>query len=153
MPKVAEGLTMSGTPREVFQVSGGGFIATGATDGEVQEVAEWVRYRIAFYGSTPSYWPVFEHHGLGDLGRKLNRMTKEGQWDRIAAEIPDDVLRLFAAIGRHDELASLVDARFGGSTDMIYASTSSDIQPVIPPGILQDIQRIETPFKGFRMKW
>ena len=153
MPKVAEGLTMSGTPREEFQVSGGGFIATGATDGEVQQVAEWVRYRIAFYGSTPSYWPVFEHHGLGDLGRKLNRMTKEGQWDRIAAEIPDDVLRLFAAIGRHDELASLVDARFGGSTDMIYASTSSDIQPVIPPGVLQDIQRIETPFKGFRMKW
>jgi probable F420-dependent oxidoreductase len=153
MPKVAEGLTMSGTPREEFQVSGGGFIATGATDGEVQQVAEWVRYRIAFYGSTPSYWPVFEHHGLGDLGRKLNRMTKEGQWDRIAAEIPDDVLRLFAAIGRHDELASLVDARFGGATDMIYASTSSDIQPVIPPGILQDIQRIVTPFKGFRMKW
>lgn len=153
MPKVAEGLMMSGTPREEFQVSGGGFIATGATDGEVQQVAEWVRYRIAFYGSTPSYWPVFEHHGLGDLGRKLNRMTKEGQWDRIAAEIPDDVLRLFAAIGRHDELVSLVDARFGGSTDMIYASTSSDIQPVIPPGVLQDIQRIETPFKGFRMKW
>ncbi|MDE0811152.1 MAG: TIGR03617 family F420-dependent LLM class oxidoreductase [Alphaproteobacteria bacterium] len=153
MPKVAEGLMMSGTPREEFQVSGGGFIATGATDGEVQQVAEWVRYRIAFYGSTPSYWPVFEHHGLGDLGRKLNRMTKEGQWDRIAAEISDDVLRLFAAIGRHDELVSLVDARFGGSTDMIYASTSSDIQPVIPPGVLQDIQRIETPFKGFRMKW
>jgi hypothetical protein len=119
----------------------------------VNEVAEWVRYRIAFYGSTPSYWPVFDHHGFGDLGRKLNRMTKEGKWDEIASEVSDDVLRLFAAIGRFDELAGLVDARFGGCTDMIYASTSSDIRPAIPPGVLQDIQRIETPFAGFKTGW
>jgi probable F420-dependent oxidoreductase len=153
MPRIAEGLAMSGTPRENFQVTGGGFIATGKTDEEVNEVAEWVRYRIAFYGSTPSYWPVFDHHGFGDLGRKLNRMTKEGKWDEIASEISDDVLRLFAAIGRFDELAGLVETRFGGCTDMIYASTSSDIRPAIPPGVLQDIQRIETPFKGFKTGW
>ena len=153
MPRIAEGLAMSGTPRENFQVTGGGFIATGATDEEVNEVAEWVRYRIAFYGSTPSYWPVFDHHGFGDLGRKLNRMTKEGKWDEIAGEVSDEVLHLFAAIGRFDELAGLVEARFGGCTDMIYASTSSDIRPAIPPGVLQDIQRIDTPFKGFKTGW
>ncbi len=153
MPRVAEGLKMSGTPRERFQVTGGGFIATGATDAAVHEVAEWVRYRIAFYGSTPSYWPVFEHHGLGDLGRKLNLMTKAGKWDEIAAEIPDDVLHLFAAIGRYDELAAVVEAWFGGCVDMVYASTSSDIRPAIPPDVLQDIRRIETPFRGFRTSW
>jgi hypothetical protein len=108
---------------------------------------------VAFYGSTPSYWPVFEHHGLGDLGRKLNAMTKQGQWEKIAAVIPDDVLRLFAAIGRYDELANLVADRFGGCIDMVYASISSDIQPKIPPEILQDIQRIATPFNGFKTNW
>ena len=153
MPRIEEGLAMSGTPRQEFQVTGGGFIATGATDAEVEQVAEWVRYRVAFYGSTPSYWPVFEHHGLGDLGRKLNAMTKQGQWEQIAGEIPDDVLRLFAAIGRYDELTDLVADRFGGCTDMVYASTSSDIQPKIPTEVLRDIQRIATPFTGFKTTW
>jgi probable F420-dependent oxidoreductase len=153
MPRIAEGLAMSGMPREAFQVTGGGFIATGETDEQVHEVAEWVRYRIAFYGSTPSYWPVFEHHGLGDLGRKLNAMTKAGKWDEIAAEISDDVLRLFAAVGRYDELPGVIEARFGGCVDMVYASTSSDIRPAIPPDVLRDIQRIDTQFTGFRTQW
>jgi len=140
-------------PREAFQVTGGGFIATGETDEQVHEVAEWVRYRIAFYGSTPSYSPVFEHHGLGDLGRKLNAMTKAGKWDEIAAEISDDVLRMFAAVGRYDELPGVIEARFGGCVDMVYASTSSDIRPAIPPDVLRDIQRIDTQFTGFRTQW
>jgi hypothetical protein len=152
-PRIEKGLAISGTPRQEFQITGGGFIATGATDEEVETVAEWVRYRVAFYGSTPSYWPVFEHHGLGDLGRKLNAMTKQGQWEKIAGVISDDVLRLFAAIGRYDELENLVADRFGGCIDMVYASTSSDIQPKIPPEVIQDIQRIVTPFNGFNTNW
>ena len=99
---------MSSTKRENFQVTGGGFVATGATDEEVNAALEWVRYRIAFYGSTPSYWPVFEHHGQGDLGRKLNKMTKDGLWDQMAKEIPDDLLYLFAAVGRYDELPDVL---------------------------------------------
>lgn len=153
MPRIEAGLALSGTARENFQITGGGFIATGATDEDVDKVAEWVRYRVAFYGSTPSYWPVFEHHGLGDLGRKLNAMTKAGQWDRIAAEIPDDLLRLFAAVGRFDELAGVVETRYGGCTDMVYASTSSDVRPDIPAEVLRDIQRIATPFAGFKTAW
>ncbi|MBT6441832.1 MAG: hypothetical protein HOK61_05350, partial [Alphaproteobacteria bacterium] len=117
------------------------------------EVVEWVRYRVAFYGSTPSYWPVLEHHGHGDLGRKLNRMTKDGQWDEIAAEISDDVLRLFAAIGRHDEIAGAVETRFGGLADAIYASTSSEMQPQVPADVLQDIHRVATRFTGFTKGW
>jgi hypothetical protein len=63
------------------------------------------------------------------------------------------VLRLFAAIGRYDELENLVADRFGGCIDMVYASTSSDIQPKIPPEVIQDIQRIVTPFNGFNTNW
>jgi probable F420-dependent oxidoreductase len=65
---IREGLEKSGKPRKHFEIAGGGFVATGATDEEVAKTVEWIRYRIAFYGSTPSYWPVFEHHDLGDLG-------------------------------------------------------------------------------------
>ena len=54
-------------------------------------------------------------------------MTKEGKWDQIAAEIPDDVLHDFAAIARYDQLQTAVEKRFGGAADAIYAGTSQDI--------------------------
>jgi probable F420-dependent oxidoreductase len=153
MKRVEEGMAKTGRTREQFEVTGGGFVATGENDEEVDKVAEWVRYRIAFYGSTPSYWPVFEHHGHGDLGRKLNKMTKDGKWDQIAAEIPDDLLHEFAAIARFDQLAGAVDKRFGGAADAIYASTSQDIRPSIPADVLQDIARVPTAFQGFSTDW
>ena len=154
MKRIAEGMARTaGRTRDGFEITGGGFLATGATDEEVDRAAEWVRYRIAFYGSTPGYWPVLELHGLGDLGRKLNRMTKEGAWDRIAAEVDDDTLRLFAAVGRHDEIAAAVETRFGGAADTIYASTSMDMRPDLPPGLIRDIQRLPTRFKGHARAW
>ena len=96
---------------------------------------------------------LFEHHGHGDLGRKLNKMTKEGKWDQIAAEIPDDVLHDFAAIARYDQLQTAVEKRFGGAADAIYASTSQDIRPAIPAEVLQDMARIPTAFQGFSKLW
>ncbi|MFK8050676.1 MAG: TIGR03617 family F420-dependent LLM class oxidoreductase [Halioglobus sp.] len=153
MPRIELGLAQSGKPREAFQIAGGGFLATGETDEEVADVLEWVRYRIAFYGSTPSYWPVLEHHDLGDLGRKLNSMTKAGQWDDLAAEVSDDVLSLFTAFGRYDQIAAAVEERFGGVIDMLYASLSADNLPAIPADVLQDIQKISSLFKRFGTDW
>ncbi len=153
MARIAEGMERTGRKRESFEVTGGGFIATGATDEEVARAVEWTRYRVAFYGSTPGYWPVLDLHGLGDLGRKLNRMTKEGAWDRIAAEIDDDTVRLFAAVGRHDELAGAVAQRFGGAADAIYASLSMDMRPALPSDLVQDIRRLPTAFEGYATSW
>ena len=153
MPRIAEGMARTGRKRGSFEVTGGGFIATGATDEEVAKAVEWVRYRVAFYGSTPGYWPVLDLHGLGDLGRKLNRMTKEGAWNRIAAEIEDDTLRLFAAVGRHDALAAAVEQRFGGAADAVYSSLSMDMRPVLPPDLIQDIRRLPTAFEGYATGW
>ncbi|MCH9673218.1 MAG: TIGR03617 family F420-dependent LLM class oxidoreductase [Gammaproteobacteria bacterium] len=153
MARIKEGMAKSGKKRENFEITGGGFVATGATDEEVAKSVEWVRYRIAFYGSTPSYWPVFEHHGLGDLGRKLNAMTKAGQWDQIANEISDDTVALFAAIGRYDQLRDAIETRFGGVADVVYASTSSDVRPQVPRDVLQDIRAIPTEFKAFESLW
>jgi len=147
--RIQEGMGKSGRSREFFEITGGGFLATGNTNEEVSEVVEWVRKRVAFYGSTPSYWPVLEHHGLGDLGRKLNHMTKKGKWDKMVAEVDDDVLNLFACIGRHDEIKVAIEKRFGGLADAIYSSTSSETQSNFPPDLIQDIQNITTKFKSF----
>ena len=119
MPRLEKGLESAGRSRDQFEISGGGFVATGPDDEAVQKLFEWVRMRIGFYGSTPSYWPVFEVHGLQDLGLKLNGMSKKGQWDEMTKEISDDVVHLFAAVGRHDELVGALTDRFGGMTDIV----------------------------------
>src|SRR6185436_11953585 len=146
-PILDAGLAKSGRRREDFEITGGGFVVTGKDDEAVAKLFDWVRYRVAFYGSTPAYWPVFEVHGLGDLGRKLNAMTKAGQWNQIAAEVSDDVVHLFAAVGRHDQIAQAVEARFGGLVDSISASANSSKPSDLPPGVIQDIARIPTRYR------
>ena len=144
-PRIEMGLKAAGKARKNFEVSGGGFIATGPDNHAVDDATEAVRYRVGFYGSTPAYWPVLETHGYGDLGRKLNAMTKSGEWDKLAAQIPDDLLELFCAIGRYDEIAKNIKERFGNMTDVISTGLNEDF----PPDLIQDIQKIEGSFVGF----
>ena len=145
MPQIEKGLATSGRKRENFEISGGGFIATGPDNETVDKAAEVIRYRVGFYGSTPAYWPVFETHGYGDLGRKLNAMTKAGQWDKLAAEISDEVLELFCVIGRYDEIVAGIDKRFGGVSDVFSTGLNEDF----PPDLIRDIQAIKGGFTGF----
>lgn len=136
MPRLEKGLESAGRSRDQFEISGGGFVATGPDDEAVQKLFEWVRMRIGFYGSTPSYWPVFEVHGLQDLGLKLNEMSKKGQWDEMTKEISDDVVHLFAAVGRHDELVGVLTDRFGGMTDIVGLPEDT------PPDVIQEVLAI-----------
>ncbi len=149
LPELNTGMERGGRSRQSFHVTGGGFVATGASDEEVDAAANFVRARVAFYGSTRAYWPVFEQHGLEELGAKLNHMSKTDQWDAMPGEVSDDVVRLFAAVGRHDEIAGAITERFGGFTDSVSDSASYDKPGALPPDVIQDIQRIDTAFKGF----
>jgi len=141
LPRISKGLASAGKSREAFEVSGGGFVATGADDEAVHKMFEWVRARIGFYGSTPSYWPVFEVHGLLDLGHKLNEMSKKGQWDAMTREVTDDVVHLFAAVGRHDQLVSAIEDRFAGMTDIVGLPEDT------PRDVVQEVCAIPTLFK------
>lgn len=149
LPVVDAGLAKSGRSREHYEVSGGGFLCTGPDDASVAELFEWVRKRVAFYGSTQAYWPVLAVHGLEDLGAKLNRMTREGRWEAMAAEVPDDVVHLFAAVGRYDQIGKVIAERFGGLVDTIFASANNLVPAQLPPDLIQDFQRIPTPFRSF----
>ncbi|MFP6708464.1 MAG: TIGR03617 family F420-dependent LLM class oxidoreductase [Alphaproteobacteria bacterium] len=148
IPRLDSAIESVGRPRENFEISGGGFIATGPDDETVDKVVEWIRMRVGFYGSTRAYWPVLEQHDLLDLGHKLNHMSKTNQWDKMTAEISDDVVRLFAAVGRHDEIAGAIAERFGGISDTVSDSASSELRGSLSAGVIQDIQRIPVAFKG-----
>jgi probable F420-dependent oxidoreductase len=150
MPRLAEGLAKAGRSRENYEISGGGFLATGPDDAMVARMFEWVRERVAFYGSTQAYWPVLALHGLEDLGRKLNAMTRQGRWSEMAGEVTDDVVHLFAAIGRYDQIVKAIEGRFGGLTDALNARANPAQPGRLPRELIQDIRRIPHAFRGFK---
>jgi len=146
MPRIAAGLAKAGRAREDYEISGGGFLATGPDDAAVAERFEWVRQRVAFYGSTPAYYPVLAVHGLEDLGLKLNGLVRQGKWGEMAQEVPDDVAHLFAAVGRYDQLVDAIAARFGGLADTL--TLRADGVGGMPPDLVQDIRRIPHRYAG-----
>ena len=136
LPKLQKGLDAKDKARSDFEISGGGFIVTGKDDEAVNKMFEWVRMRVGFYGSTPSYWPVFEAHGWQDLGQKLNDMSKKGQWQDMTKEISDEVVHEFCAVGRHDHIHNAIQQRFGGAVDVLALPADT------PPELVQELRRI-----------
>ena len=55
-----------------------------------------IKYRLGFYASTPAYKTVLDTHGWGDLQPRVNRLTKEGNWEQLPHEISDEMLQAFA---------------------------------------------------------
>jgi alkanesulfonate monooxygenase SsuD/methylene tetrahydromethanopterin reductase-like flavin-dependent oxidoreductase (luciferase family) len=149
MPQMLEGMRRGGRSREHFDIHGGGFVCTGPDEQTLAAEMNKARDRIGFYGSTRTYLPILELHGLGDLGLKLHRMSVSDQWDKMAAEISDDVVRIFAACGTYDQLPNAIEERFGGAAD----SVDIHFGPHAPPGLVRelvtDIKRIPHVFAGF----
>lgn len=98
-------------------VVGGGFIATGADEQEVQCAREAARARIAFYGSTRTYRGVLDHHGWGELCVDLRALSEDGRWEEMSGIVPDEVVDAFATVGTYDTIASQIADRYAGSVD------------------------------------
>ncbi|MBT5107184.1 MAG: TIGR03617 family F420-dependent LLM class oxidoreductase [Rhodospirillaceae bacterium] len=142
-----------GRDRSQIEVISGAFMATGPDEEAVAKMREYIRFRISFYCSTRSYWRVLELHDMLDLGHKLRPLPAAGRWDEMAAMIPDDVVDLFAIVGTHDEVAKKIEERYGGLADSITLFIPTDTPPGPLGEILQDVQRIPTPFKGHDPGW
>lgn len=153
LPNLMQGMRRAGRSRLHFDIHGGGFIVTGPDDAAVAAGMQKVRRRIGFYGSTRTYLPILALHGLQDLGLKLHRMSVEGSWDAMAEAVPDDVVRIFAACGTHDRIATAIQERFGGVADSIDLHFPPDTPPGLQRELLTDIRRIPHSFAGFDTNW
>ncbi|MGZ0187366.1 MAG: TIGR03617 family F420-dependent LLM class oxidoreductase [Alphaproteobacteria bacterium] len=153
LARINKGLGKVGRPRSEIEVVSGAFIATGVDDEAVAKMREYVRFRIAFYCSTRAYWDVLRLHGLEELGEKLRPYPAQNRWDEMAALIPDDVLELFAIVGRHDELASKVAAKYEGLADTLSLFIPTDTAPGPLGDVIRDIQRIPMRFEGYAPGW
>ncbi len=151
-PLLSDELAAAGKSWDGFEVTGGGFIATGPDEATVKEQAEKVRYRVAFYGSTPAYRPVFDLHGLSDLGVKLTEMSKQGAWNRMAAEISDEVLDLFVARATYEGLPEAIAKRYGGIVDTVSIDFAPGTSAATRRGVIEAVQKIPGTFRGFDSK-
>lgn len=136
IPALTGGLDASGRTRTDLQLSLPAFVVTGTTEEEAAAAAEGVRQQIAFYGSTPAYRGVLEHHGWGDLQTELNALSKQGGWVEMGRLIDDDILRTFAVVAEPDQVGDELLARFGDVVDRIsfyapYQATAGAFAPAI----------------------
>ncbi len=151
LPQIREEMRRGGRSRGHFDLHGGGFVATGQDQAAVAAAIDGVRRRVAFYGSTRTYQPILKLHRLDDLGFKLHRLSVEGRWQEMAAEISDDVVRLFAACGTYPEITGAIAARFGGLADSIDVVFPAAAAAGLQRELLTDIRRIPHQFEGFQV--
>ena len=125
LPNLQAGAERTGRSIEDIEISGGGFIVTGSDEEELEKNKAETKNRISFYASTKSYADVMREHGWHDTHEKLYRMSIDGEWNRMGAEITDEMLENFAVVGAHDQIAEKIKATYGR-----YASSVSFSMPV-----------------------
>ena len=118
VPAIERGLAIGGRTRDDIEITVEVIVGAGRTDEELER-ALGVRWLLAFYGSTPSYRPVLDVHGWGELQPELNRLSKQGEWTTMATLIDDDVLRALAVHGTPDACAAEIVDRYGEWADRV----------------------------------
>jgi probable F420-dependent oxidoreductase len=129
LPAITEGLAKSNRTLDDFELDYAPLIATGVDEESIVTAREVARDRIAFYGSTEAYRPVFDIHGWGELQTELNQMNKRQQQKDMANLIDDEVLETIAIVGTPDEVVDAMKLRFAdviGRTGFSVPSLSDE---------------------------
>ena len=125
-----KGLVRAGRKRSDVEVTVPVMVAIGDDDAEISARISSVRQQLAFYGSTPAYRGVLEHHGWGEVGDELNRMSKRGEWVAMGDLISDEMLSEFAVVGDIETVRAEIQTRFGGVVDRVQLSSA--VEPLEP---------------------
>jgi probable F420-dependent oxidoreductase len=104
LPALARGLARAGRGRRDVEIACQTIAMIGSTDAEIAVARMKAKGQIAFYGSTPAYRVLLDHHGWGHLQPELNRMSKQGQWSEMIALVTDDMLDTIGVAGQPAEV-------------------------------------------------
>jgi probable F420-dependent oxidoreductase len=128
-PAVAAGAAAAGRPPESVVFSASVILATNES-----EVAD-ARRTIGFYASTPTYRPVLEHHGWGDVADALAGHARHERWDEMAALVGDDMLDAFAVVCSPGEARAALERRAVGLIDRVapYAAFGTGAWAALSP--------------------
>lgn len=126
MRHLQRGLERSNRSRRDVEVTLPIMSAIGGDEAELAPKVAAVRQQLAFYGSTPAYRGVLEHHGWGEVGDELNRLSKQGEWVAMGDLISDDMLAEFAVIGDVATVSREIRSRFDGVVDRVQVGLTSE---------------------------
>ncbi len=128
-PALDEGARKRGKSVSDLEIYAPVFVITGDTPSECTAMETDVRKQIAFYGSTPSYGALLQHHGFGDLGKRLNSLMRAGKLDEMASSLPDRLIEEVAIICPPEEVGSRLRGRYDGVLDRVslYMAMGSNI--------------------------
>jgi len=140
LPAIEAGRAKSGRSADGFELMVPAFVVTGRNEDEMAKVRDIVSGQIAFYGSTPAYKTVLDHHGLGDLQPELNRLSKVGEWAEMANLIDDDLLSVFAVVAEPDQVATKLLARYGDTAQRLSFNTMTPFPDDFWQPIMADIR-------------
>ena len=124
LPQLLAGAGRAGRSRSDLEVSLPVMVVL--TDNERDPKIASMKSQIAFYGSTPAYRPVLDHHGWSALGEELHAMSRRGEWGTMGDLIDDDVLHAFAVVGPPGQAGASIRARFGGLVDRVQVAINGD---------------------------
>jgi probable F420-dependent oxidoreductase len=116
-PEVARGLAASKRLRKDISIAASIFAAVGDDEAQVKSVREAYRSQIAFYASTRTYRGLMEFHGWGDVCDRLHQHSVKGEWNKMGAEINEDILDEFVVEGTWDEVGRRIKDRYGDTVD------------------------------------
>jgi probable F420-dependent oxidoreductase len=119
LPALDRGLAASGRARSDVEVLWVTIVVPCTNDAERAERVTAAKAQLGFYGSTPAYRPTLDLHGWGELQPELNRLSKEGRWDRMIELVPDEWVDELAVVGTPAEIADRLRERAAGLTDHV----------------------------------
>jgi probable F420-dependent oxidoreductase len=120
VPAIQRGLDTAGRTWDDVEITVEVICGVGRNEQELEQ-AKGIRNLLAFYGSTPSYKPVLDVEGWGDLQPELNRLSKQGDWATMATLIDDDVISTIGVHGTPKQVAEEIVARYGKWADRVCA--------------------------------
>ncbi len=122
LPALTGGAADAGRSADAIDVACLTIVAMGTDEDSLAAARDKAKAQVAFYGSTPAYAGVLDHHGYGDLQPELNAMTKQGRWKEMTALIDDQLLETVAVTGTPAEVGASIATRnsFATRTTMMF---------------------------------
>lgn len=130
-PAVAEGAARAGRDLSAVEFAINPFFITGRNEEEFEESKRLIRKHISFYAATRTYSAVMEHHGWGEIGEELVKLSQANRWEEMPALVTDEMLDTFAIMGLHEELPQKLAARYSGqvtTVNVVFGPPYAELQ-------------------------
>ena len=143
LPMIEAGLAGNDRDRSSLTLNVGCIAAPCLTDEQYERATTAIRFNLAFYGSTPAYRVVLDHHGLGDLQPRLRETTKSGNWATLGELVDDDVVDLLAVRGTPADCAKRLSEEYGDHADRLSLTVSTSTNEALAE-MIQALQALQS---------